>query len=154
MRVESGSLFAVLLLVVLQMASPVCASLAEIDSDDQAKIVGPIKRLFEKLRTVGGQEALDSIQEQFKPEASSAQLLALRIDELVKKFGAVEGYDLVGFRTISGSQRYCHVAFLTYHNLSPVLWEAVAYKRQDGWAILELRFSSEGLADKAGLYDQ
>jgi hypothetical protein len=116
--------------------------------------LGPIlPKFFDGLVAKrGGKEALSIIKERFPIDSSATDLLAFKIDDLLRTFGAIEGYELVGVRTLPGSKRLYQIAYLTINSVAPVLWEATAYRRKEGWILLKLSFNTEEIFDKAKEY--
>lgn len=124
-----------------------------VDQADWSELRPILPKFFEGLVAKrGGREALTSIKDKFPIDSSATDLLALKIDELLRTFGSIEGYELVGVRALPGSKKLCQIAYLTHNSVAPALWEATAYRRKEGWVLLKLSFNTEEIFDKAKEY--
>lgn len=136
---------------ILLVATVVVVAIAAV----QAESYPPketLERLFDALEEKGGKEALDAIKTVFRPDETSAGHLALKIDEMLATVGALRGHEFVGSRAIGHNRKYIELAYLSYHDLGPVMWEATAYRPGETWMILKLKFSTENLTERAEGY--
>lgn len=119
---------------------------------DWDAIKGIMPSFFETLGKASARDALQKIKERFPVDSSSGELLAVKIDELLRTFGRIEAYELVGVRSIPRSHRLYQVGYLTYNSESPALWEATFYRQKTGWIMLKLSFTTEGIFEAASHY--
>jgi len=133
------SLWALAILVLLAFGPVSSEPTAPTDPDSSAALA----KFFHTMKEQGGKAALESISDTFQPDESSGRLLALKIDEMVSTFGTLESYEFLGRQTIGDEGKYAEIAYVSYHRLGPVLWEASVYRREAGWVILKLKFSTE-----------
>ena len=109
-------------------------------------------KFFDALRKADGKVALESIKDKFPITSASANLLALKIDELIGSFGSFNSYDLVGIRALPRGKRLYEIAYVTWNASTPALWEGTFYKRNDGWVLMTLSFNTDGIFEKAREY--
>ena len=124
------SLWALVVLVLLTFGPVSSEPTAPTDPDSRAALA----KFFHTVKQQGGKAALESISDTFQPDESSGRLLALKIDEMVSTLGTLESYEFLGTQTIGDEGKYAEIAYLSYHRLGPVLWEASVYRREPGWS--------------------
>ena len=159
----------VAILACLLLACGVCLSQ---DENDFHSPVGPngkpvvsamqwesmrsiLPKAFAQLRPdaeATGRKALKGIKPHLSMTDADADATARRIDEVLKETGPYAAYDLIGVRALPREERLYRLAYLTYGNTSPALWEATLYRTEMGWKVVEIAVGTDGIFEKAGDY--
>ena len=99
-----------------------------------------------------GRKALKSIKPHLSMSEAVADATARKIDEVLKETGPYAAYDLIGVKALPREERLYRLAYLTYGNTSPALWEATLYRTETGWKVVEIAAGTDGIFEKAGDY--
>jgi hypothetical protein len=121
---------------------------AAVASLPRGEVEAVARQFLASIGSSSGAGSVSSLGTRFPADDEQRSALSRGIDGLVDAIGAVEGVECLGWRLPTGGQRFGAVVFLTYHPRGIAVWQLAAMDRANGWTIVHVKFSTEGVPEQ------